>query len=470
MLRSIRARLTLWLASLITLCITGFALVLYLAVGSVLTNNLDRTLRVQAQQVAGNFDFGGSESRGDLTSQHVDVSSINQFATAGIFIETFDPRGRLLARSSNLGHVRLSHDPPTGGLAPRAPQLNTQATPDGTVRVYTLPVLRAGQAVGLVVVAASLSGVTDTTHSLLLLLIVGGLTAVLLVVIGSGFLVRHGLRSLDEMAVVTESIHANRLDRRLSLRNPPREVARLAGTFDTMLDRLHEAFAAQRRFVADASHELRTPLAIVRGRSEVLLLKPNLDPETREGLALVRDETGRMGRLVANLLLLARGDEARAIDRRVVELDVLLLEVARQAHGLSSTARITIGHEDQAQVQGDADLIKQVLLNLVDNAITHTPPGGQVELSLTVADGEARLAVRDSGPGIAPEEVERIFERFYRLDRARGRRTGGAGLGLAIARWIVEAHGGRIIVETTRGQGSTFVVALPISNQTLTVP
>ncbi|MGH2411384.1 MAG: sensor histidine kinase, partial [Chloroflexota bacterium] len=219
-----------------------------------------------------------------------------------------------------------------------------------------------------------------------------------------------------------------------------------------------------------ASHELRTPLAIVRGRSEVLLLKPDLDPETREGLALVRDESGRMGRLVTNLLLLARGDEARAIDRRPVELDGLLLEVARQAHGLSPTVRIAIGHEDQAQVQGDADLIKQVVLNLVDNAITHTPPGGRVELSLTVADGEARLAVRDSGPGIAPEEIERIFERFYRLDRARGRRTGGAGLGLAIARWIVEAHGGRIAVESTLGQGSTFLVILPISNQTLTIP
>jgi len=208
----------------------------------------------------------------------------------------------------------------------------------------------------------------------------------------------------------------------------------------------------------------------VRGRSEVLLLKPDLDAETREGLALVRDETGRMGRLVANLLLLARGDEARTIDRRPVELDVVLLEVARQAHGLSPTVRIAFGHEDQAQVQGDADLLKQVVLNLVDNAITHTPPGGRVELSLTVVNGEARLSVRDSGPGIAPEDIERIFERFYRLDRARGRHTGGAGLGLAIARWIVEAHGGRIVVESTIGTGSTFTVILPLSNQTLTFP
>ncbi len=467
MLRGIRTRLTLWLAGLITACIVGFALVLYLAVGQVLTGNLDRTLRVQAQQVAGNFDFGGSESQGDPTGQHVDVTSIDQFATAGIFIETFNTRGRLLARSSNMSRARLSL---SLGAARPTPRLWTQATAGGAVRVYTLPASRAGLPVGLVMVAASLNGVTDTTHALLLLLIGGGLTAVMLVVVGSGVLVRHGLRSLDEMAEVAESINAHRLDRRLDLRKPPREVARLAGAFDTMLDRLHEAFAAQRRFVADASHELRTPLAIVRGRSEVLLLKPDLDPETREGLALVRDETGRMGRLVANLLLLARGDEARAIDRRPVELDGLLLEVARQAHGLSPTVRIAIGHEDQAQIQGDADLIKQVVLNLVDNAVTHTPPGGLVELSLTVADGEARLAVRDSGPGIAPEEIEHIFERFYRLDRARGRHTGGAGLGLAIARWIGQAHGGRIAVESTLGQGSTFIVILPISNQTLTIP
>src|SRR2546421_9505941 len=215
------------------------------------------------------------------------------------------------------------------------------------------------------------------------------------------------------------------LDQRMALRAPPREVGRLAGTFNAMLDRLHAAFAAQRRFVADASHELRTPLATIRGRSEVLLLSPTLDPQTREGLVLIRDEAGRMGRLVANLLLLARGDEARAIHRRPVELDVLLLEVAHQARALAQGVTVTIVHEDQAMVLGDADLLKQLVLNLVDNALAYTPPGGRVDLSLYVANGHARLAVRDTGSGIPPAEVARIFERFYRLDRARTRRSGG---------------------------------------------
>src|SRR3989440_1148202 len=250
------------------------------------------------------------------------------------------------------------------------------------------------------------------------------------------------------------------LDQRMALRAPPREVGRLAGTFNAMLDRLHAAFAAQRRFVADASHELRTPLATIRGRSEVLLLSPTLDPQTREGLAMIRDEAGRMGRLVANLLLLARGDEARALARRPVELDVLLLEVARQARALAQGVSVSISHEDQALVRGDADLLKQLLLNLVDNALTYTPPGGHVDLALYVADGHARLAVRDTGPGIAPDELTRIFERFYRLDRARSRRSGGAGLGVAIGRWVREGHGGRHGGGGTRGQGKKLYVVV----------
>jgi heavy metal sensor kinase len=287
---------------------------------------------------------------------------------------------------------------------------------------------------------------------------------VFLAVLGGGVLVRRGLRSLEEMATMAEGITAHRLDQRLALRAPPREVRRLADTFNAMLDRLHAAFAAQRRFVADASHELRTPLTTIRGRSEVLLLSPTLDAETREGLVMIRDEAGRMGRLVANLLLLARGDAARAIDQRPVELDVLLLEVARQARALAQGVTVTISHEDQVLVLGDADLLKQLLLNLVDNALTYTPPGGHIDLALSVVDGQARLAVHDTGIGIAPGELSHIFERFYRLDQARSRHSGGAGLGLAIARWIAEAHGGRIEAESAVGQGSTFTVVLPLSN------
>ena len=461
-LHSIRGRLTAWLALLIAVCMAAFALYLYAAVHSALIGDLDRSLRVQAQQVAVSYDFGAPEAGGNGNGQHTDIGAIDQFTTGGVFVETFDAQGRLRARTSNLGRRSLSLPAPAATLLRTPPRSFTQAAPGDSLRVYSYPARSGGQLVGLVVVAASLHETTTTLQTLLTLLVGGSLVVVVLAALGSGLLVRRGLHPLDEMAGLIEGINARRLDQCLALRDAPSEVARLARSFDAMLERLREAFAAQRRFVADASHELRTPLATIRGRSEVLLLDPTLDGETREGITMMRDEAARMGRLVANLLLLARGDEGYAIDRRPVELDVLLLEVARQARALAHGVTVSLGHEDQAIVRGDADLLKQVLLNLVDNAIAYTPAGGRIELSLHVVGKQARLAVSDSGPGIAPDDLARIFERFYRPDRARSRRGGGAGLGLAIARGIAQAHGGDVEVASVVGRGSIFTLVLPL--------
>jgi two-component system OmpR family sensor kinase len=462
--RSIRGRLTLWLALLIALCLAAFALSLYVAVRGALIGDLDHTLRVQAQQVATTYDFGGQNS-GDNTGQHFDSGAVDQFTTGGVYVEMFDASGHISARSSNLGTRSLPLPAPAATLL-RAARVVTLTGSYGALRLYSLPARSGGQTVGLVVVGASLHEVSTTTQTLLAALAVAGVIAVTLAALGVGALVRRGLRPLDAMAVAVESIDAHDLDRRLALRAPPVEVARLARAFDAMLARLRASFATQRRFVGDAAHELRTPLAAIRGRGDVLLLDPALDGAAREGVALMRDEAARMGRLVANLLLLARGDEARAIDRRPVELDVLLLETARQARAPASARGVTVafGHEDQAAAWGDADLLKQLLLNLVDNAVVYTPPGGRVELSLDVDGAQARLSVRDTGPGIPAADLERIFERFYRLDQARTRRSGGAGLGLAIARWIAEAHGGHIAVESAVGRGSVFTLVLPLHN------
>lgn len=461
--RSIRGRLTLGLACLVAVCMAAFAAYLYVAVKDALRDDLERTLRVQAQQVASSFDFGAPETGSDGSAQHVDIGAVDQFATGGLFLETFDAQGHLLARSSNLGHLRLPGQKRAAMLAHAAPQLFTQAVRAGSLRLYSLPAVRDGRVVGLVLVAASLDAITSTIRTLLTLLVGGGLGLVILLILGGGALFRRGLRPLDEMAAVAEQITAQHLNHRLTLWRAPTEVARLAASFDAMLERLDGAFATQRRFVADASHDLRTPLATVQGRSEVLLLNPTLDTETRAGLIMIREEAARMGRMVANLLLLARSDEGLIIDRHPVELGMLLLEVVRQARGLARGVQVTFGHEDQAEVLGNADLLKQALLNLVDNALVHTPPGGRVEISLTTSNGQARLAVRDTGPGIAPDDLSRIFERFYRVDHARSRRSGGAGLGLSIVRWVAEAHGGIATVESTVGIGSTFTIALPIS-------
>ncbi|GAC1437516.1 MAG: HAMP domain-containing sensor histidine kinase [Chloroflexota bacterium] len=471
MVPSIRARLTLWLTVLIMLCTGALALYLYVAAAAILTGDVDRRVEAQARQVAVTYDFGAPDTTVAGAAHRAEIGTVDQFATASVFLEAFDLGGHVLARSSNLRGLHVPGEERAAALARLAPRLATAQVADGDLRVYSLPAIQAGRPVGLVLAAASLHDVTAATRTLLALLLGGSLMTGLLAAVGSGVLVRRGLRPVDQIAGLAESITARRLDQRLALRDPPREVERLLETFNGMLTRLHETFAAQRRFVADASHELRTPLATIRGRSEVLLLKTDLDDDTRDGLKMMRDEAGRMGRLVANLLLLARGDEEQAIDRRPVELDLLMLEVTRQGRSLAQDTAVTLSHADQAVVLGDPDLLKQLVLNLVENALAYTPPGGRVDLTLTVAGDWARLSVRDTGPGIAPEDLQRIFERFYRPDRARSRRSGGAGLGLAIVRWIAEAHGGEVVVESVVGKGSTFTLILPvISNQTLTKP
>lgn len=469
MLGSIRARLMVGLAALIVLCLGAFAVYAYVAVADTLNADLDHTLRLQAEQIAATSDFVAPEFTGAVAARPAELGVVNQVAKAGIVVETFDLRGRVIERSDNLGPRLLATPAEAMALAKQPPHLSMRSVPGGTLRVYSLPAMRAGRPVGVVLVAATLRQITATTRTVFVLLVAGGLGVAAVTVLGSSLLVRRGLRPLDEMTRVAESITARRFEQRLQLRRPPREVDRLARTFDAMLDRLHEAFAAQRRFVADAAHELRTPLMTIRGRGDVLLLDPAFDGPAREGLLLMRDEAARMGRLVTNLLLLARGEEGRALDRQPVELDVLLLEVAQHAHALAHGVTVAIGHEDQAVVCGDADLLKQLVLNLVDNALTYTPAGGRVELSLFVVAGWARLAVRDTGPGLAADDLAHIFERFYRVDRARSRHSGGAGLGLAIALWIAEAHGGRIEVESVLGRGSTFTLMVPLSNESIAV-
>jgi signal transduction histidine kinase len=259
------------------------------------------------------------------------------------------------------------------------------------------------------------------------------------------------------------------LSQRLEITGPQDELGRLAATFNEMLARLEILFRTQRRFIADVSHELRTPLTTIRGNVDLLGSGAADEPEARrEMLAAVRDEVDRMSRLVADLLLLAQADAGIRLYCQPVAVDTLLLDVYRQARAMSGGVEVRLGQEDQAIVDGDPDRLRQLLLNLVDNAIKYTPPGGRVTLSLTREDGWVLISVEDTGKGIAPEHLQPgesgaplIFERFYRADKARSRSMGGTGLGLSIADWIAQAHGGKITVQSQLGQGSTFTVWLP---------
>jgi signal transduction histidine kinase len=293
----------------------------------------------------------------------------------------------------------------------------------------------------------------------------------LVVAMGAGWLLaRAALRPIDRLAQAAQAIgDAQDFGRRVPNSGSHDEVERLAVTFNEMLGRLQSAYehlnaalTVQRRFVADASHELRTPLTSIRGNIGFLRRVVDMDPSDRDAaLADVASEVERMSRLVGDLLTLARADAGQHLPKVPVELVPLVREVARQARFLSDGAvEVTLGPLDEACVQGDPDHLKQLLLILADNAIKYTPPGGRIWLASRRVNGHLRVQVADSGVGIEPREHARIFERFYRADPARS--SGGAGLGLPIARWIAEEHGGQITVDSSPGQGSLFTVELPV--------
>jgi signal transduction histidine kinase len=273
------------------------------------------------------------------------------------------------------------------------------------------------------------------------------------------------------------------LHERLPVPNAYDEYGQLATVINGLLSRIESAFEQQRRFMADASHELRTPIAIVRGEADIALaVTDRPSDDYRDALSVVRTESRRLSRIVHDLFLLARADAGQQpLELRTFYLDEVVAECARVARSLASRRGMTLTStvSGEAAARGDEDLIRQLILNLLDNALKYGSEGGCVEIALHRDPGAHRVIVRDSGPGIPPEVAAHVFDRFYRGDRSRARETWtpvrvqdeshdheeshgvGAGLGLAIARWVAEAHGGSLVLARSTAAGSEFVFTLP---------
>ncbi len=317
----------------------------------------------------------------------------------------------------------------------------------------------------LLVVMSPLAAVEATLAGwrLTLAVIVAGTVAVSAAI--AWFMASRALRPVDRMTRSARAIgEAADFSRRLPEPERADELGRLARTFNDMLDQLATAHTTQRRFLADASHELRTPLTVIGTNTSALLGGVDRDPRERaETLRAIARESERMGRLVADLLILARVDAGQRLTFQRVAFDMVVLDVYQQQRGLNPGTRLTLGEWEQVAVEADPDRLKQVVLNLIDNAIRYTPAGGTVTLDLQRRGSEAILRVRDTGIGILPEHQGRIFEHFYRVDQPRSRQAGGTGLGLAIAREVATVHGGRIELSSQVGVGSTFTLTLPVS-------
>jgi signal transduction histidine kinase len=274
-------------------------------------------------------------------------------------------------------------------------------------------------------------------------------------------------QTLKPLAAITETVEQiNRADD-LSRRIPysgsvDDEIGSMVSSFNQTLERLEALFTSQQRLLADVSHELRTPLTVIKGNVDLMRRMKSLDAES---LASIDQEAGRLTRLVGGLLLLAQAESGKlALVMSKLELDLLITEVFSEMSILAANkVHLHLNEIDQVYVNGDRDRLKQVFINLVANAIQYTPPNGDVYISLEHIKDQARVIVRDTGPGIPTEDLPHIFERFYRAEKSRTRgKSTGFGLGLSIVNWIVEKHGGRIEVASQEGKGTTFVIWLPL--------
>jgi heavy metal sensor kinase len=290
---------------------------------------------------------------------------------------------------------------------------------------------------------------------------------VLLVVACAGgyWISRRALSPVDRITTTARAITAQHLSDRIPATRSRDELQRLTDTLNGMLDRLEQAFARVTQFTGDASHELRTPVALIRTTADVLLRHPRTDDQWREGVRSIQAESARMTQLLDNLLMLARADaSAEPCVFRSVDLNEVVGAACGAAAPLAQLKGLELTRSESGPpvgVRGDAPLLERLFVTLLDNAVKYTPTAGQIVVTIEQGGGVAAVAIRDSGIGIPEEDLPKIFERFYRSDKARSRESGGSGLGLAIARWIVEVHGGSIEVTSRLGAGSEFRVTLP---------
>jgi heavy metal sensor kinase len=452
----IRWKLTIWYAALMAATLILFGIALFAGMRTVLYDSFDEQVHNQAALAL-------AAVRTDEGPLDIDPSAVASLNDEEHFVRLIASDGQIVVDTGQQ-FANGSIDP--GAIADArdgATRAGTFDLGEKTMRVVTTPVRAQGQILGVLQVGASRE---DPDEVLGLLLIALGIAApiMLLLAAGGGYLLSgRALAPVASITALAGSIGGGDLHARLALDLPDDELGQLAHTFDGMLVRIEDAFERQRRFTGDAAHELRTPLSFMRSQVDLALARPRSPDEYREALQGIDGDLERMTGLLATLLALARADTGRLpLEREPLDLVGMIGVLVEQYRPLTDETGITLVDESApAELVGDGDLLIQVLVNLLDNAVAHTPTGGSIVIGCR-EDGEwVRLWVSDTGNGIPFEHQSRIFDRFYRVDEGRSREQGGVGLGLSISRAIVEAHGGTITLRSQPGSGTTVELVLP---------
>jgi len=490
-LHSIRTKLSLWYAAILGVTLLGSGVIAYFASRSSLRNNLDYSLKNEVEWVN---EFIGPQAKkvkikraalkelqelkrtaaqqeeqpeviDTSTGKRTEIDEMwNQIYQHTLlsprrhYIQILDRNGDLLYRSQSLrGHTLSYNEIPYQWInvvstkGPDNQDIRLALTQNDYVKIF---------------VAYPLEPIYEVTDNVFYNFLFITPLALLISVIGGWFLAHKSLKPVDELTNTAKEITAQNLSRRLPTLRANDELSRLTEQFNDMISRLQASFAQIQQFSADASHELRTPLTIMRGEIEVALRNQRLSKDSRELLNSINDELIRLSSIVESLMILVKSDTGRLVfNMQPIALNEFMEELFEETKVLAESKKIKVKleHSQPIRVNGDAVRLKQLFLNLIDNALKYTPPHGQVTLTLTKKEGGAVLAVKDNGIGIPRKDLIKIFERFYRVDRSEDtiEDAGGSGLGLSIAKWITEAHNGSIEVKSREGRGSTFIVRLP---------
>ncbi len=462
---SIRTRLTAWYVVLLGIILILFSIFLYYFLSKRLYEGIDNSLKVSAtvvsQSATMKFDQPPLPGLERFFEQFLGQSNLNKF------YRIYDGSGNVGSRSKNIDASKFPLTQIAYADALKGKTTYETFNIDGIqpVRVITMPVLRGDNLANLVQVGTSLESVQETLKNLKIILFTGVPLVLLVATLFGRFMARRALKPVSRIIQTARDVGKGAdLSKRIPVPEVQDEIGQLATTFNDMMDRLESSFSQIRQFSSDASHELRTPLTVLQGQNELVLNKERDTQEYQEVIVSNLEEINYMSKVLEDLFVLSRSDENQIqLECKPMNLKDIFDEVFKHAEALANekNIEITVAFLEPVEINGDAVRLRQMVWNVLHNAIKYTPAGGKIKISLEDQGDSAFLTVQDSGIGISEEDLPNIFNRFFRVDKARSRKEGGSGLGLSISKHIVEAHKGSIEVESKLGVGTKFKIRLP---------
>lgn len=463
--KSIRSRLTAWYILLLGIILILFSVFLNYFLSKRLYESVDNSLTVSATVVATSavMQFNRSPLPGldQFFEQFMGAGNLNKF------YRIYDGSGNVGSRSNNIDASKfpLSQEAYADALSGTNSYETFLVDGKHPIRVITMPILREKKLVNLVQVGTSLEAVKETLRNLRIFLFTAVPSVLVFATLFARFLARRALKPISKIIKTARDIgQGQELSQRIPVFKVQDELGQLALTFNEMMDRLENSFAQMRQFSSDASHELRTPLTVLQGQNELVLSKLRDPKEYQEVIISNLEEIKYMSKVLEDLFVLSRSDENQVLlNYKRMDLRDLVEEVCRHAEILAEEKDISIviAFLEQVKINGDEVRLRQMVWNILHNGIKYTQPGGELKVSLLEESGFALLSIQDTGIGIPEKDLPFIFDRFYRVDKARSKDEGGSGLGLSICRHIAEAHKGKIGVESKPGLGTRFKIHIP---------